>query len=171
MSTSHQALREPADLSFGRQRDSEQNTRQYLSFFIEKEEYGIDILAVQEIRGWSEPTLLPNAPNHIKGVVNLRGVIVPVLDFRALFGMPAGTYGPLTVVIILQVEVEGHLRIIGLIVDAVSEVVDVAADKIRPAPDFGTRVGAEFLAGLVHAQERVVILLQAERLASPANLN
>ncbi len=145
--------------------------QQYLSFMLAGEEYGLDILRVQEIRGWETPTLLPNAPAQIKGVINLRGVIVPVLDLRAVLGMTMTEYSAATVVIILHFLHVERERILGIVVDAVSEVFSVEPGHIKPAPECGTQLDPRFVAGLAKVNDKVVILLQSERLLDDSVLS
>ena len=137
---------------------------QYLTFFMAGEEYGVDILCVQEIRGWDSATPLPNAPSYIKGVINLRGVIVPIVDLRQCFGLPATEYGPITVVIVLKLENAEHQRVVGMVVDAVSDVYSLSTDQMRAPPDLGEAVDTSFIKGLVTVNEKMVILLQLESL-------
>ncbi|MDN4035913.1 chemotaxis protein CheW [Massilia sp. YIM B02443] len=131
-----------------------------LSFKLGKEEYGISILKVQEIRGYEQPTRLANAPEHLKGVINLRGSIVPIVDMRIRFGMSEPKYDSFTVVIILNI---AH-HVIGMVVDSVSDVVTLTSDQIRPAPEMGSAVDASHLRGLGTIGERMLILLDIERL-------
>jgi len=126
-------------------------------------------LSVQEIRGWEVPTLLPNSPKQVKGVINLRGVIVPVLDLRAVLGMPQAEYNAATVVIILHFEDGEKQRVMGIVVDAVSEVIPVESSLVKPAPESGNKLDAQFIAGLVKIGGKVVILLQATRLLDVSN--
>ncbi|MFT7566222.1 MAG: purine-binding chemotaxis protein CheW, partial [Pseudoalteromonas distincta] len=104
----------------------QQGVKQFLTFIMADEEYGVDILTVQEIRSWEEITVLPNAPEFVKGVINLRGTIVPIIDLRLRFGLPSVDYGPLTVVIVVKIEFELGSKIIGVAVDAVSDVYSIA---------------------------------------------
>lgn len=143
--------------------DSE-NTDQYLTFFMATEEYGVDILCVQEIRGWESATPLPNTPEHINGVINLRGTIVPVVDLRQCFGMKGIEYTAVTVVIVLKVKHEEGSRIVGIAVDAVSDVYALRQADMRPAPDLGDAVDTDFIKGLVTVNEKMVILLNIDRL-------
>lgn len=136
---------------------------QYLTVNLLAEEYGIDILAVREIRGWTPVTRIPQAPHYVLGVLNLRGAIVPVLDLRLRFGLEREEYGPTTVTVI--VTVAG--RLFGVVVDAVSDVLEVAGDAIRPVPDMGTAVDTEYLKGLTSAGERMVLLLDVDKLLQP----
>ena len=139
-------------------------TRQYLTFLLDSEEYGVDILRVQEIKGWEKATLIPNVPDYVKGVMNLRGTIVPVIDLRQRFQLTSREYGPTTVVIVLKVVSEQGERTMGIVVDAVSDVYHVGAEHTRPAPDFGGAVDAKFVNGLATVNEQLVILLDIDRL-------
>ncbi len=132
---------------------------QFLTFMLADEEYGIDILQVQEIRGWESATPIPNTPDFIKGVVNLRGSIVPVIDLRLRFNLAQVEYGPTTVVIVLKIKGEKVDRTVGIVVDAVSEVYNVSAEEMKPAPDFGGIISTDFLRGLATMDEKMVILL------------
>lgn len=133
---------------------------QFLSFTIAKEEYGVDILDVREIKGWIEPTRLPNAPAYVRGVTNLRGTMVPVFDLRARFGLGATEPTRLHVIIIVAVE----RRIVGMLVDAVSDILTVRADQVQPAPETERAIDADFLKGLISVDGRMVALLTLERL-------
>ncbi|HEY4144028.1 chemotaxis protein CheW [Pinirhizobacter sp.] len=136
---------------------------QYLTVNLANEEYGVDILAVREIRGWTPVTRIPQAPSYVLGVLNLRGAIVPVLDLRLRFGLVREEYTATTVTVI--VAVAG--RNFGVVVDAVSDVVDVEAAAVRPVPDMGTAVDTEYLKGLTSVGERMVLLLDVDRLLQP----
>ncbi|RAO77292.1 chemotaxis protein CheW [Dyella jiangningensis] len=142
---------------------SEALQSQYLTVNLGHEEYGIDILAVREIRGWTPVTRIPQAPHYVLGVLNLRGAIVPVIDMRLRFGLPREDYGATTVTVIITVAG----RNFGVVVDAVSDVLDVTADAIRPVPDMGTTVDTEYLKGLTSAGERMVLLLDVDKLLQP----
>ncbi|PPE68489.1 chemotaxis protein CheW [Caldimonas thermodepolymerans] len=135
-------------------------SREYLTFRLGREEYGIDILRVQEIRGYEDPTRIANAPAFIKGVVNLRGVIVPVVDLRMRFGCEQVEYNDFTVVIVLNV----RGRVVGAVVDAVSDVLELPAEAVRPAPELSAAIDATFITGLGQVGERMLILLDIERL-------
>jgi purine-binding chemotaxis protein CheW len=137
-------------------------TGEYLSFTLGKEEYGIEILKVQEIRGYEEPTQLANAPAFIKGVVNLRGNIVPIVDMRIKFNLESAEYNEFTVVIILNVAD----RVVGMVVDSVSDVIQLAGDEVRPAPDFTSTFDTEYITGLGTIDDRMLILVDIERLMS-----
>ncbi len=140
------------------------NTIQYLSFVLGKEEYGVDILRVQEIRSWEPVSRVPNVPPYEKGVVNLRGAIVPIIDLRERFSLSKVEYTPLTVVVVLQTGSGSHTRIMGVVVDSVSDVISVDKAEIQGAPDFGTKVSNEFINGLVSVSERMVMLLDVDKL-------
>lgn len=144
---------------------------QYLTFFLAGEEYGVDILRVQEIKGWDTATYIPNTPSYIKGVINLRGTIVPLFDLRERFGLEAIPYGPTTVVIVLNVESEDRTRVMGIVVDAVSDVYNVSSEHQKPPPDFGGAVTSECVEGLATVEDKMVILLNIEPLLSPEDLS
>lgn len=137
---------------------------QFLSFTLGNEEYGVDILRVQEIRSWEPVSRIPNVPSYEKGVVNLRGAIVPILDLRERFQLGHSRYGPMTVVMVLQVQVAGKTRVMGVVVDAVSDVIDVDKRTIQGAPNFGAKVSTEFINGLVSVNGRMVMLLDVDKL-------
>ena len=140
------------------------HAREYLTFRLGAEEYGIDILKVQEIRGYEPPTRLANAPDFIKGVVNLRGTIVPIVDMRMRFGCEKVEYNSFTVSIILNV----RNRVVGAVVDSVSDVLEIPAESIKPAPEIQSAVDARYILGLGQVGERMLILLDIESLiASP----
>ncbi|HPR06407.1 MAG TPA: chemotaxis protein CheW [Denitromonas sp.] len=134
--------------------------QEFLSFILGDEEYAIDILTVQEIRGYDPVTAIANAPAFIKGVINLRGTIVPIVDLRIKFGVGKVEYTAFTVVIILNI----GARVMGIVVDSVSDVVSLAADAIHPTSDFSSQIGAGFLKGLGTVGERMLILLDIERM-------
>ena len=137
---------------------------EFLTFRLGGEEYGIDILKVQEIRSYEPPTRIANAPAFIKGVVNLRGVIVPIVDLRLRLGCESAEYSALTVVIVLNVKG----RVVGAVVDSVSDVLELAKDAIRPAPEMASAVDASFITGIGSVGERMLILMDIEGLmASP----
>lgn len=143
---------------------------QYLTFILNDEEYGVDILRVQEIRGWDNATPIPNTPRYIRGVMNLRGTIVPIIDLRERFGMDTLAYGPTTVVIVLKVYAEERERVMGIVVDAVSEVYNIGGDDLQAAPDFGAAVSLEFVQGLATVEEKMVIVLDIDHLLTGGEL-
>ncbi len=128
---------------------------QYLAFALGDEEYGIELLKVQEIKGYSPVTHIPNSPKHIKGVMNLRGTVIPIVDLRVRFGMTEIEYTKFNVIIVINV----GSKIMGLLVDAVSDVLNVAPGDLRPAPDFGTRADTRFINGMVSTGDRIAVLL------------
>jgi purine-binding chemotaxis protein CheW len=142
------------------------STREFLSFRLGAEEYGIDILKVQEIRGYEAPTRIANAPSFIKGVVNLRGVIVPIVDMRIRFCMDEVEYNGFTVVIILNIAG----RTVGMVVDSVSDVLELSSEDVRPAPEFNGGVDASYIVGLGAVKNgdalRMLILMDIERVMS-----
>ena len=134
--------------------------QEFLTFTLGPEEYAIDILKVQEIRGYDTVTAIANAPKFIKGVINLRGTIVPIVDLRIKFGIGTVEYTPFTVVIILSLA----QRVVGVVVDSVSDVIGMTPEQIRPAPNFSSQVGAAFIRGLGTIDERMLIVVDIERL-------
>jgi purine-binding chemotaxis protein CheW len=144
--------------------------REVLSFKLGAEEYGIDILKVQEIRGYEQPTRIANSPAFMKGVVNLRGVIVPIVDMRVRFQLDDPKYDAFTVVIILNV---AH-RTIGIVVDSVSDVMELAPDQIKPAPEFNGTIDATYITGLGTVKtgdsERMLILMDIEQMMTSAEM-
>jgi purine-binding chemotaxis protein CheW len=139
---------------------------EFLTFTLGAEEYGVDILKVQEIRGYDTVTRIPDTPDFIKGVINLRGTIVPVVDMRLKFRLGAAEYNALTVMIVLNVA----NRVVGMVVDGVSDVVALTAEQIRPAPEFGAAVGTQFLTGIGTLDKRMLILVDIEPLMMSADM-
>jgi len=138
--------------------------RQYLSFFLGGQEYATDILRVQEIKGWDTVTRVPYSPNYILGVINLRGAIVPVVDPRVRFALESAPFDSATVVIVVRVEGARGERIVGLVVDAVSDVYSFSAENIQPPPEAVGSVDQMFVLGLAKLDDRLVIILDIERL-------
>jgi purine-binding chemotaxis protein CheW len=141
-------------------------SRQYLTLRLGAEEYAIDILRVQEIRSYEEPTRMVNSPGFIKGVVNLRGVIVPIADLRLKLGVETVEYNDFTVVIILNI----HGTVVGAVVDSVADVLTIATDAIKPSPQFDSGMDSRFIVGLVTEGERTLIVMNVEALMSNAEL-
>ena len=137
---------------------------QYLTFLLEGEEYGVDILRVQEIRGWERTTPIPNTPDYVQGVINLRGTIVPIIDLRRRFGLPPREHGPTTVVVVLRVESEERERTMGIVVDAVSDVYNLPEEEVAPPPDLGSAISIDFVRGLATVEGKMVIVLDIDRL-------
>lgn len=150
--------KEAKDLN--QQAGSRADASQFLTFSLGDELYGIDILRVQEIKGYSAVTKIPNTPPHIKGVLNLRGTIVPIVELRTKFGMPTIDYTAFTVIIVVVVQD----KVTGLVVDAVSDVLDVEKKAIQSVPDFGTKVDVTFLSGIGKSGDKLVSLLDIDRL-------
>lgn len=140
---------------------------EYLTFRLDREEYGIDILKVQEIRGYESPTRIANAPSFIKGVVNLRGTIVPIVDMRLKFNCANAVYDAFTVVIILNL----HQRIVGIVVDSVSDVMGLVPDQMRGAPDIESIIDSDAIIGLGSLDDRMLILLDIEKLMSSLDMS
>jgi len=139
-----------------------QNTREFLAFRLGKEEYGIDILKVQEIRGYETVTRIANAPEFIKGLINLRGIIVPIVDMRIKFNLGEPVYNDFTVVIILNI----GSRVVGMVVDSVSDVTTLLPEQIKPAPEMGSALDTQYLIGLGTVDERMLILVDIDKLMS-----
>ncbi|MVZ82513.1 chemotaxis protein CheW [Burkholderia pseudomallei] len=150
--------------------DAARDAQEFVTFRLGTEEYGIDILRVQEIRSYEEPTRIANAPAFIKGVINLRGVIVPIIDLRLKFALDSAEYNTSTVVIVLNVAA----RTVGVVVDAVSDVLELAAADRRPAPEFGAAIDTGFITDLGSIAggngNRMLILLDIERLIAAADV-
>ena len=140
--------------------------QEYLTFTLGREEYAIDILRVQEIRGYDQVTAIANAPPFIKGVINLRGTIVPVIDLRLKLRLDNARYDAFTVMIVLNVED----RVVGIVVDSVSDVIPLSAEQIRPTPEFGAAVDTRFISGIGTHDDRMLILLDIETLLDSADM-
>ncbi len=145
---------------------TESGGSQYLTFVLSGETYGVDILRVQEIKGWTPVTRIPNTPDYMQGVLNLRGTIVPIVDMRMRFNLERIEYTPITVIIVLSIKSESGDRVIGLVVDSVSDVINVESENIKPTPDFGDGLNTEFINGLATGGERMVMLLDVDKLLS-----
>jgi purine-binding chemotaxis protein CheW len=140
--------------------------REFLAFKLGKEEYGIDILKVQEIRGYETVTRIASAPEFIKGVINLRGIIIPVVDMRIKFKLGEPVYDQFTVVIILNI----NGRVVGMVVDAVSDVTTLTQDQVKPSPEMGTAFSTEYIIGLGTIDQRMLILVDIDRLMSSSEM-
>jgi len=139
---------------------------EFLTFTLGEEHYGVDILKVQEIRGYDAVTRVPDAPDYIKGVINLRGTIVPVIDLRLKLRLREARYDNLTVMIVLNV----LDRVVGIVVDGVSDVVPLAPEQVRPKPEFGAAVDTRFISGIGTLEDRMLILLDIPTLLDSADL-
>lgn len=137
---------------------------QYLTFLLGSEQYAVNILCVEEIRSWEQPTIIPNSPNDVKGVINMRGIIVPIIDLRLKFNMGEVHYSEITVVVVLKVELDDSTRTIGFVVDAVSDVLNAEDDEIKKSPAFGGCVPQHYIDGLVNVGDNVVTLLNVHAL-------
>jgi len=146
--------------------ESSEESHELLTFTLGAEEYGIDILKVQEIRGYEAVTSIANAPEFIKGVINLRGIIVPILDMRIKFNLGNVDYVDTTVVIILNVA----NRVVGMVVDGVSDVITLKAGEVKPAPEFGSSLDTKYFQGLGTVDSRMIILVDIEKLMSSRDM-
>ena len=140
------------------------DSEQYLTFILGAEQYGVDILCVEEIRSWERPTRIPNSPDHVKGVINMRGIIVPIIDLRQKFSIGKAYYSATTVVIVLTTEHDLKKRTIGFVVDAVSDVLNAEENEIKPAPAFGGCIPQHYIDGLVNVDKNVITLLNVQEL-------
>ena len=142
-------------------------SHELLTFTLGNEEYGIDILKVQEIRGYDAVTTIANSPEFIKGVINLRGIIVPIIDMRIKFHLGNVTYNQLTVVIILSLA----KRVVGMVVDGVSDVITLTADQLKPAPEFSASLDTQYITGLGTVDERMIIVMDIEKLMTSRDVD
>jgi purine-binding chemotaxis protein CheW len=142
--------------------------RKVLTFSLGGEVYGVDILRVKEIRGWSPVTRIPQSEPSVLGVLNLRGSVVPIVDLRIRFALQAAEFNAVTVIIVLSLPTATGLKEIGIVVDSVQDVVDIDAAQLKPAPDVGNAAAGEFIEGIATHGEQMLILLDAEYLAAPA---
>jgi len=151
--------------------DKKVKIEQYLSFIMDAEEYAVGILSVREIRGWEAVTPIPNTPDYVKGFINLRGIVVPIIDLRQRFNLEVVEYTDTTVVIILnttdQIDCD---NLVGIIVDAVSEVYDINIDSIRDAPNLGSNIDTRFIKGITEINEKMIILTEVQTLLDTEQL-
>jgi len=164
MSSNAVIQEDPSGMGVGGGTHADESGDQYLTFIMADEEYGVDILKVQEIRGWERTTPIPNSPPHIKGVINLRGTVVPIVDLRRCFGLDEVEYGPLTVVIVLRIDTEHSSRTMGIVVDAVSDVYSLDKDQMQSAPNMGDSFDTSYIRGLATVGEKMVMLLEINEL-------
>jgi purine-binding chemotaxis protein CheW len=150
----------------GQQQEIGAEGNQFLTFCLGDELYGVDIRRVKEIKGYTPVTKIPNMPSHIKGVLNLRGTIVPIVELRMRFGMPTIDYTAFTVIIVVVV----RDRIMGLVVDSVSDVLNINEKDIQPPPEFGEKVDVRFLNGIGNSGDKLIALLEMDRLLSDGDL-
>lgn len=145
---------------------------EFLTFMLDGEEYGVDILRVQEIKGWDDVTSVPNVPDYIRGVINLRGTIVPIIDLRRRFDLKILEYSGTTVVIILRVVTDGHAdRVMGIVVDGVSDVYQVPNSNMKTSPEFGGSVDTEFVKSLAAVSDKMIILLDIDNMLNSKELS
>lgn len=140
---------------------------QFLTFQLSGEAYGVEILKVQEIRGWETVRVIPNTPNFIKGVLNLRGSVVPIVDLRERFSLARAEYSSKTVVIVLCVEHDGNPFVMGIVADAVSDVLDIKVDEIKKSPNLGTKINTRYMRGMHVYKQNMIMLLDADKLLNP----
>jgi purine-binding chemotaxis protein CheW len=143
---------------------------QHLTFFIRSEEYAVGILRVKEMLEYEAVTRVPGMPAHVRGVINLRGAVLPVIDLAAKFGHAETEPARTTCIVVVETKVEGELLVIGLLADAVSQVIDLTAEQIEPPPSFGTSVRIDFLTGMGKVDGRLVLMLDLDRILSPVEL-
>ncbi|MDA0781883.1 MAG: chemotaxis protein CheW [Rickettsiales bacterium] len=136
------------------------DSKQFLTFKVEKEEYGVSLMTIREIKGWSKPTVLPNSPPFMKGVINLRGVVIPIFDLRHRFEMGTTEPNEKNVVIIIAV----NQRLIGVLVDAVSDILTVSVEQIKSAPKMDTNIDENYVDGLIQSDDKMVVILNIENL-------
>ena len=146
--------------------ESAASQRELIAFRIGRQEFCVDIMSVREIRGWTPATPLPRSPGYMKGVINLRGTIVPVIDLRLKLRLDNARYDAFTVMIVLNVED----RVVGIVVDSVSDVIPLSAEQIRPTPEFGAAVDTRFISGIGTQDDRMLILLDIETLLDSADM-
>ncbi|HTX36186.1 MAG TPA: chemotaxis protein CheW [Bryobacteraceae bacterium] len=166
MSTTMLSVNEPAAPS-----QSDSRAGKYLTFQLASEEFGIRVLKVREIMGLQEITAVPQTPPHIKGVINLRGKVVPVIDLRLKFGVPAADYTQRTCIIVTQVQGESGAILMGIVVDGVSEVLNLTGGEIEDTPDFGEQIAGQYLLGMAKVKGKVKILLDIDKVLSSQELH
>ena len=147
--------------------ESNQHVEQFLTFELEGEAYGIEILKVQEIRGWEPIRKIPNTPDFVKGALNLRGSIVPIVDLRERFKMEKVEYTPVTVVIVMSVNTASGSSVMGIVADAVSDVLDINLSDIKEAPNLGSRINTQYMRGMFVGKNNMVMLLDVDKLLNP----
>lgn len=140
------------------------NAEQFLTFQLADEAYGVEILKVQEIRGWEPVRIIPNTPGFVKGALNLRGTVVPIIDLRERFGMPVVEYTPVTVVIVLYVENAENSYVVGIVADTVSDVLDIKLSDIKKAPDLGSQIDTRYMRGMYVSKQGMIMLLNIDKL-------
>lgn len=149
---------------------SNSQIEQFLTFQLAGEAYGVEILKVQEIRGWEAVRVIPNTPAFIKGALNLRGSIVPIIDLRERFSMEKSEYSPITVVIVLCVEHDENSYVMGVVADAVSDVLDVKVADIKQTPNLGAKINTRYMRGIYVHKQSMIMLLDVDKLLNPDEL-
>src|SRR5262245_24911010 len=144
--------------------DKHASAGKYLTFALAQEEYGLPVLKVREIIKMMDITGVPQVPQHVKGVINLRGKVIPIIDLRLKFGLPVQDYTEQTCIIVVEVQLEERRVMLGVIVDSVSEVLNVAAEEVEPTPDFGERLDTAYMQGIAKVKGKVKILLDLDRI-------
>jgi len=147
--------------------ETKKQVEQFLTFELAGEAYGIEILKVQEIRGWEPIRKIPNTPDFVKGALNLRGSIVPIIDLRERFQMEKVEYTPVTVVIVMSVNTASGPTVMGIVADAVSDVLDIKLSDIKRSPNLGTKIHTEYMRGMFVGKKSMVMLLDVDRLLNP----
>ncbi|MEM7207165.1 MAG: chemotaxis protein CheW [Pseudomonadota bacterium] len=145
--------------------------QQYLTFVLDNETYGVDVLQVHEIRAWESARPIPESPDYINGVLDLRGEIVPIIDLRSRFNLESVDYTPTTVTIVVSVSADNHSDVVGIVVDAVSDVLTIDANDLRDPPNLGHEIKTEFMVGMVSSPDGMVMLLDTQRLFDRRDLN
>jgi len=143
-----------------------QESNQFLTFLLDDQEYGLELFKIQEIQGYVPITPIPNVPAHVRGVMNLRGTVLPVIDLRMKFRLPSVAYTKFTVIVVAMVEE----KMVGLLVDAVSDVLEVKQDAMRPSPNFGSSVDTQFINGVFQTREHLAVALNLDKLLSEIEL-
>lgn len=146
---------------------SNKQVEQFLTFELAGEAYGIEILKVQEIRGWEPIRKIPNTPDFVKGALNLRGSIVPIIDLRERFQMEKVEYTPVTVVIVMSINTTAGLTVMGIVADAVSDVLDIDPADIKKSPNLGSKINTQYMKGLYVGKKSMVMLLDVDKLLNP----
>ena len=137
---------------------------QYLTFMLATEEYGVEILRVQEIKGWEQTTPMPNTPEHVLGVINIRGEIVPIIDLRERFGLKRAPHGPMTVVVVVKLVSDEKERTVGLVVDAVADVYRLDKEQLQPSPELGDGISSDCIKGLATIDNKMVLIIDVDEL-------
>ncbi len=158
--------------NLAQQENAESNKEKFLSFLLGDEEFGLEILRVQEIKGWEKTTLLPNMPKYVKGVINLRGLIVPVVDLRERFNYENVAYVDSTVIVIVRIiSTNGQEKLVGLVVDGVSDVYDFDMRELQPPPHFHDMMDSAYIKGLASVNEQLVVILDIDKMVDEAVMN